>query len=285
MIDKRRFSACAVFTVLLAGWVASPQSLRAQTDERVTQGFAIAPVPLSLDGKNRDMVGLGSYLVNAVGGCNDCHTNPSYSSDPFKGQPKKVNAAGYLAGGMSFGPFISRNITPDYTKLPAGGHTYAEFQAIMTTGVDPDKAHLQISPLLQVMPWPAYQDMKDSDLRAIYEYLSTIPCLEGGPGEPAHRCVTPAPTPTISLGSRDITTSSQSIVLDASGSAGADGGPVRFVWENNLGGPYVTFSDPSSAKPTVTFTGGAATYVIMLSVIDRSGTAVSTSVKIKYTGA
>ena len=30
--------------------------------------------------------------------------------------------------------------------------------------------------------------MTDHDLRAIYEYLSAIPCLEGGPGEPANRC-------------------------------------------------------------------------------------------------
>ena len=36
----------------------------------------IAPVPLSLAGLNRDLVGLGSYLVNAIGGCQDCHTNP-----------------------------------------------------------------------------------------------------------------------------------------------------------------------------------------------------------------
>jgi hypothetical protein len=26
-------------------------------------------------------VGLGSYLVNAAGGCNDCHTNPPYAPE------------------------------------------------------------------------------------------------------------------------------------------------------------------------------------------------------------
>jgi len=30
--------------------------------------------------------------------------------------------------------------------------------------------------------------MTDHDLEAIYEYLSAIPCLEGGPSVPAHRC-------------------------------------------------------------------------------------------------
>jgi len=41
-------------------------------DSRIEQGFEIAPVPLNLEGKNRALVGLGSYLVN-FGGCNDCH--------------------------------------------------------------------------------------------------------------------------------------------------------------------------------------------------------------------
>jgi hypothetical protein len=35
------------------------------------------------------------------------------------------------------------------------------------------------------MPWPTYSKMSDRDLRAIYEYLSAIPCLEGDPGNPA----------------------------------------------------------------------------------------------------
>jgi len=31
------------------------------------------------------------------------------------------------------------------------------------------------------MPWPTFQSMTDHDLRAIYEYLSAIPCIEGPP--------------------------------------------------------------------------------------------------------
>ena len=37
--------------------------------------------------------------------------------------------------------------------------------------------------LLQIMPWPAYQEMTDYDIRAIYEYLSAIPCV-AGPADP-----------------------------------------------------------------------------------------------------
>ena len=152
---------------------------------RIEQGFDIAPVRLDLRGKNRSLVGLGSYLVNAVGGCNDCHTNPPYANggNPFMGQPKQVNAAHYLAGGMAFGPFISRNLTPE-DGLPAG-HTFDEFVQIIRHGTDFDQAHPQFGPLLQVMPWPVYQDMTDHDLRAIYEYLSAIP--------PAVPCTTVAP--------------------------------------------------------------------------------------------
>ena len=32
---------------------------------------------------------------------------------------------------------------------------------------------------LQIMPWPVYRNMTNHDLRAIYEYLSAVPCIEG----------------------------------------------------------------------------------------------------------
>lgn len=142
---------------------------------RVEQGFRIAPVSLTYKAEDRHMVGLGSYLVNAVGGCNDCHTQPSYTQkgNPFLGEKKQVNVAHYLGGGQMFGPFMSRNLTPEH-GLPAG-RSYPEFKLIFRTGIDLDHLHPHISPLLQVMPWPTYQDMSDHDLRAMYEYLKAIP--------------------------------------------------------------------------------------------------------------
>lgn len=158
-------------------------------ESKIRKGFKIAPVPLNLKSKNRALVGLGSYIVNAQGGCNDCHTNPPYASggDPFKGEPKKVNAAGYLGGGTAFGPFVSRNLTPDKSELPLGGDSFAEFKLIMRTGIDLDNAHPQIGPLLQVMPWPVYQDMTDRDPRDL-RISKRHPCVEGGPGAPPNRC-------------------------------------------------------------------------------------------------
>jgi cytochrome c553 len=158
-------------------------------DSRIAHGFDIAPVRLDLTHRNRALVGLGSYLVNAVAACGDCHSNPTYlpGGNPYFGQPKMVNAAGYLGGGQAFGPFLSRNITPDKTGMPEG-RTFADFLLILRTGVDMERVHPQISPLLQVMPWPVYQNMTDHEIQAIYEYLSAIPCVEGGPFEPASRC-------------------------------------------------------------------------------------------------
>ena len=179
------------------------------SDSRIQRGFEIAPVPLNLRHKNRALVGLGSYIVNAQGECDGCHSqgpqtqftptgNPYLLMPPFSGK-EQINPETYLGGGRDFGPFpsptsathiISRNLTPDKSGLPIGGDTFEEFRHTIRTGVDPDQLHPTLPPpfngkLLQIMPWPAYQHMTDHDLRAIYEYLSAIPCVPG----PGHDCV------------------------------------------------------------------------------------------------
>lgn len=142
---------------------------------RVLIGLRISPVPLDVRHKNRFQVGLGSYLVNAAGGCNDCHTHPSFApgGDPFQGQPTMINSAQYLAGGRQFGPITSRNITPDAEGMPAG-LTFQEFKSVLRTGRDEGR-------ILQVMPWPVYANLSDGDIRAIYEYLRAIPSKPNNP--------------------------------------------------------------------------------------------------------
>jgi hypothetical protein len=155
-------------------------------DARISQGFEIAPVALHFKKKDRDLVGLGSYIVNAQGGCNDCHTNPPFATggDPFLGQPKVINSTNYLAGGTAFGPFISRNLTPDPTSGLPANLTFEQFELVIRTGVDlkhvPPHVPSETNDLLQVMPWPVYQDMTDHDLLAVYKYLSAIPHAEAG---------------------------------------------------------------------------------------------------------
>lgn len=149
----------------------------ASTKSPVQHGYALAPVPLNLKGKNPALVGMGSYLVHTHA-CSDCHTNPPFAQggNPFMGQPIQINAAAYLAGGATFGPFTSRNITPRANGQPAG-MTLEEFVLVMRTGIDLDNKHPEFGPLLQVMPWPFFKELSDQDLRAIYEYLSAIPCV------------------------------------------------------------------------------------------------------------
>lgn len=185
-----------------------------RNESKVNKGFQIAPVPLNLAGKNPELVGLGSYIVNAQIPCNDCHsagppTQFSTGGNPFMGQPTVVNPKTYLGGGRDFGPYppnapkqlihlFSRNLTPDKTGLPEGGRSFSDFLQIMRTGADLDHLHPNCvtgqtdclpapfkGDLLQIMPWPNFQYMTEHDLRAIYEYLRAIPCIEG-PADPTN---------------------------------------------------------------------------------------------------
>lgn len=178
-------------TSLLAGSIVAAGlavSGGAWADSVVQRGLDISPVPLDLQGRNRDLVGVGSYIVNGAGGCNDCHTSPAYKAggDPFAGQPKQVNADRYMAGGRLFFPapypvalngcVISRNLTPQDGK-PAG-LTLDQFTHVLRTGQDPHDTNVPPR-LMRVMPWPAHQEMTARDVRAIYEYLSAIPSIPG----------------------------------------------------------------------------------------------------------
>ncbi len=193
----------------------APKAQGGQTDSRIQAGFSAAPVPLNMDGKNPALVGLGSYLVNVSGDCNGCHSDGPQTQfakghNPYFGQKEMVNPKTYLGGGRDFGPLIpgsahiiSRNLTPDKTGLPEGGNTFEQFVTIMRTGKDPDNLHPTCTgapnascvpppfdgSLLQIMPWPDFHNLTDHDLRAIYEYLSAVPCVQGNyPGEPTDRC-------------------------------------------------------------------------------------------------
>ncbi len=230
MTESKFFKTAGVIAAFIAivgiGMVTSSRRVIAHDDDdderdeaRVRRGFEIAPVPLDLVGKNRHLVGLGSYIVNAQADCNGCHSkdpatefaiggNP-YLRSPFFTGKEVINPATYLGGGRDFGPIgsvahiISRNLTPDKTGRAEGGNTLAQFVHIIRTGTDSDHIHPNCTApgtppncfqppfngdLLQVMPWPIHRNMTDHDLHAIYEYLSAIPCLEGGPNEPANRC-------------------------------------------------------------------------------------------------
>jgi hypothetical protein len=175
MTGSKRFSKAATVMAAVAligvvGMLSSSLPLQAQDNNEaafIQTGFAIAPVPLNLAGRDSTLVGLGSYLVNAVGDCNGCHTgggppNFNYAAgrNPYFGQPKRVDPTVYLSGGQNFGPvgtptgpsgyagpfMIARNLTPNYAGLPEGGVTLSQFRQIIRTGIDFDHIHPTCTP-------------------------------------------------------------------------------------------------------------------------------------------
>jgi hypothetical protein len=274
--------------LLALGMFSNPSATHAQSavfpDEATVQkGLDISPVTINLSGKDRGKVGWGSYLVNATSGCNDCHSNPSYADggDPFKGQPKKFNTKGFLAGGQAFGPFLSRNITPDGTGEVAGG--LSNFKTILRTGADLSKLHPELGPLLQVMPWPVMGNMTDREIEAIYAYLQSIPCVEGGPGQPANRCATVARTSAIA-GPKAATVVTRQYQLDGSQSTSVDGKPLTYFWTIPQGAPSAGISQGTTATPVVQFGTIRGTYTFQLTVTDSKGTSATDTVTVNFAG-
>ena len=170
-------AACAGGTVLFAGLQLVSTRVHADDDSEpdaklVAIGLKIAPSFIKKEGKDRNLVGLGSFIVNAQADCNGCHgsdpaneylpTGNPYFLAPLN-SPATFNQATYLNGGQNFGPggpgivqdvnsplyggpglgpnIISRNLTPDYTGNPEGGIDLDRFIKIMRTGHDFDSLH------------------------------------------------------------------------------------------------------------------------------------------------
>ncbi len=160
-------AVAALAAIVVLGMLGGSQRLQAQDNSLealIQQGYAINPVPLNLAGRDYKLVGLGSYLVNAIGDCNGCHSSGApplglypYTTggNPYFGQKEKIDPATFLNGGTPFGSvgsptgpsgyggpvIISRNLTPDKNGLPEGGHTLAQFIQILTEGTDFDHIH------------------------------------------------------------------------------------------------------------------------------------------------
>ena len=132
------------------------------------------------------------------------YLDPPGDAQPLHGQLQaNTNVPHFLAGGRCFGFFMSRNLTPDDSGMPRG-LTEAEFIQVMRQGKDiscskpnpptyggvPDPicnpasfpapeapgAHVSFNPdVLQTMSWPTYHSLTDTDLKAVYAYLSALP--------------------------------------------------------------------------------------------------------------
>ncbi len=250
------FRAVRAVVVLVATVVAgmlssSPRAQAQESEEDLSKiGLAIAPVILNLKGLDSKAVGYGSYLVNALGDCNGCHSSGApplgifpftTGGNPYFDQKKKIDPDVYLNGGANFGAvgtptgplnyagpnIITRNLTPNYAGMAEGGNTLAQFKQILRTGIDLDHIHptcttaqlavinnppkgatvadlpvcipdgpivydahgdsfnnIPDGSLLQIMPWTTFQNLTDTQIEAIYEYLSAIPCIDNTTSTP-----------------------------------------------------------------------------------------------------
>jgi len=143
-----------------------------------------------------DPVAVGRHLVS-MGGCNDCHTPMKF--DPEIGMPvpdmsrllsghpqgapdpastlsgHDIGAIGptFTSFRVPFGVVYSFNLTPD-RDTGLGGWTEEMFVKAMRTG-----RHMGGNgrPILPPMPWMNVARQSDSDLKAIFAYLRTVPAI------------------------------------------------------------------------------------------------------------
>lgn len=118
----------------------------------------------------------GDYLANHVGNCVNCHTKVNLRTGELDG-PKFGGGAIHESTKDPKKKFVSPNLTPD----PSSGWITDWSEDMFVARMHSGRVH-DGSP----MPWQAFKNMSDDDLRAIYRYLRTLPPMSGGP-DPAKR--------------------------------------------------------------------------------------------------
>ena len=154
------------------------------------------------DKPDQKLANRGKYLVNAMG-CNDCHTpwkmgpkGPEPDMTRFlSGHPQDMAlppapaappgpwigafAATMTAWSGPWGVSFTRNLTSD-KETGLGDWTEQNFIATIRTGKRMGKGR----DLLPPMPWFAYKNLSDNDLKSIFAYLRTIPVVKNKVPEP-----------------------------------------------------------------------------------------------------
>lgn len=154
--------------------------------------LGIAPLATAAD--SAAPVQRGQHLVMSIG-CNDCHTPfkmGAHGPEPdmsrmLSGHPEAVklppppalnndwNWAGSATGTAFTGPWgtsYAFNLTPD-AETGLGNWTEKMFVDAIKTGKHYDGSR----PIMPPMPWQAFSNLSEDDLKAIYAYLRTIPSI------------------------------------------------------------------------------------------------------------
>jgi mono/diheme cytochrome c family protein len=119
----------------------------------------------------------GSYLVNSIGACGNCHT------PRVQGVPDLTRR---LSGGFQTfdEPWFTvkgANITPD-RDTGIGGWSDADLRKALLDGVRPNGTQLAT-----VMPYPFYRMMMSSDVDAIVAYLRSVPAIGNAVQAPSYK--------------------------------------------------------------------------------------------------
>lgn len=119
-----------------------------------------------------DQIAYGKYLVTAAS-CVDCHS--PFEKGKMVGEP--------YSGGMEFhmpdGSVLrSANITPHETGLKnwSVDQFVQRFKMFAEPGAD--QKSIEDMGYQTIMPWIMYADMTETDLRAIFAYLQSLPPVE-----------------------------------------------------------------------------------------------------------
>jgi len=152
----------------------------------------------------RDQVERGEFLVNTIG-CNDCHSPKIMTERGPMPDPNRLlsghnsnevlpsfdaeTAKAYVLFNMNstavvgpWGTSYSANLTPDATGIGA----WSEDQFLKAMKEGKYKGLDGSRQLLPPMPWPAYSQMPDEDLKAIFAYLKSLKPVDN---------LVPQPTP------------------------------------------------------------------------------------------
>jgi mono/diheme cytochrome c family protein len=124
----------------------------------------------------------GSYLVNTIMACGNCHT-------PRDAEGKSIPSLA-LSGGLTFTTpaFTAKasNITPD-VETGIGSWSDAEIKRALIEGVRPDHGRLAGVPLAAIMPANFYKALLSDDLDAIVAYLRTVKPVRSEAPDPVYK--------------------------------------------------------------------------------------------------
>ena len=124
----------------------------------------------------------GKYLVESVALCWGCHTQRDMRTGELVG-PRFGGATGFLEPADPGHVWAPPNITSDPSTGRLGQMTEDEFVTRFRAG-----RLLPGSP----MPWQGFSRMNEDDLRAMYQYLKTVPPVTRDVGPPVTNAVSSA---------------------------------------------------------------------------------------------